>query len=289
MTCRPLAWLPLLSICLLSTTFAQESGEGQKYLLRYKLKKGEQIRYEVTHVAKTKTRIRGAEEISNVHTVSQRHWDVTKADKEAATFRHVVDTVELTQQRGDEDEVRWSSESGATPPPAFERVAEQIGEVISTVTVNPRGQEKGREDDNAMKTSLGMGSLTLALPDEPIAVGASWSVPREVMVRTPDGAPKPIKIRELYTLRKVKTGVATLSLRSEPLTPMDDESVRAQVIQQLSNGEIRFDIDNGRMLSKQLDWDETVVGFQGANSLMEYRARLTERMIDEIKRTAKRP
>lgn len=45
----------------------------------------------------------------------------------------------------------------------------------------------------------------------------------------------------------------------------------AQVVQQLSNGIIRFDIDNGHMLSKQLDWDETVIGFQGANSLMEYR------------------
>jgi hypothetical protein len=94
--------------------------------------------------------------------------------------------------------------------------------------------------------------------------------------------------RTLYTLEKVKTGVATLSIKSEPLTPINDESVRAQVVQQLSNGAIRFDIDNGRMLSKQLDWDETVVGFQGANSLMEYRARLTESLVDDVQRTARR-
>ena len=59
-------------------------------------------------------------------------------------------------------------------------------------------------------------------------------------------------------------------------------------MQQLSNGVIRFDIDNGRMLSKQLDWDETVVGFQGANSMMEYRAKLTETLIDEVEHTARR-
>jgi hypothetical protein len=43
------------------------------------------------------------------------------------------------------------------------------------------------------------------------------------------------------------------------------------------------------MLSKQLDWDETVVGFSGPNSLMEYRARMTEQMLDAVQRTAKRP
>ncbi len=133
-----------------------------------------------------------------------------------------------------------------------------------------------------------MGSLTLTLPAEPIAVGASWSVAREVKTRTEDGEVKTIKIRELYTLEKVKTGVATLSIKSEPLTPINDDSMRAQVVQQLSNGTIRFDIDNGRMLSKQLDWDETVVGFQGANSMMEYRARLTESLVDDVQRTARR-
>lgn len=99
---------------------------------------------------------------------------------------------------------------------------------------------------------------------------------------------KPFKIRELYTLEKVKSGVATISIKSEPLTPIDEESVRAQVVQQLSNGTIKFDLDAGHMISKELAWDETVVGFQGPNSLMEYRARMTEELIDDVVRTARR-
>jgi hypothetical protein len=204
------------------------------------------------------------------------------------TFNHIVDAVEMTQQQGGAEEVRWDSREEATPPAIFEKVAEQIGKILSTISVDARGQEVNRKDNGGTKASLGMGSLTLALPEEPIAVGASWSVPREVKTRTEDGEVKTIKIREVYTLEKVKTGVATLSIKSEPLTPINEDSVRAQVVQQLSNGSIRFDIDNGRMLSKQLDWDETVVGFQGANSLMEYRARLTESLVDDIQRTASR-
>jgi len=264
-----------------------DTEQGPKILLRYSLHPGEILRYEVTHVAKTKTRINGAEEVSQVHTVTQRHWDVIDATKAEMTFKHGLDAVVMTQQQGDDPELRWDSESGQEPAPVFQTVADQIGKVIATVTVNERGQETKREDDSGTKASLGMGSLTLAFPEEPMAIGQSWSVPREVKARLEDGRVEAIKIRELYTLEKVKTGVATLSLRSEPLTPIKDESVRAQVVQQLSEGTIRFDVDNGRMLSKQLDWDETIVGFRGANSLMEYRARLTEKLVDQVQRTAK--
>ena len=275
--------LPLTLVCF-STARADDT---EKYLLRYQLKQGEKIRYEVTHVAKTKTRLKGKEGISQVHTVSHRHWEVAETSGDEVTFHHIIDSVEMTQQQDDNEELRWSSESGESAPAIFERVEEQIGKVLATLTVNARGQELHREDHGGTKATLGMGSLTLALPENAIAVGESWSVPREVKTRTEDGLVKTIKIREVYTLQKVKTGVATLTLRSEPLTPINSESIRAQVIQQLSNGTIRFDVDNGRMLSKQLDWDETVIGFQGANSLMEYRARLTERIVDDVQRTAR--
>lgn len=271
----------------------QSPGSGdppQGYLLRYDLQAQERLDYEVTHVAKTKTRIRGAEEISQVHTVSRRHWEVSEVTEEGRmTFNHVIDSVEMTQSQGDGKEIRWDSKSGNEPPPVFEMVSDQIGKVLATVTVNPQGQELDREDHGGTKASLGMGSLTLALPKEPIQVGESWSVPREVKARTESGEIKTIKIRERYTLEEVQTGVAKLSLRSEPLTPIHEASVRAQVVQQLSNGTIRFDVDNGRMLSKQLDWDETVIGFQGPNSLMEYRARMTEQLIPGAPRTAQRP
>lgn len=249
--------------------FAQEKSEtgGEKYLLRYSLHPGQLLRFEVTHRAKTKTRIRGAEEVSQVQSVTKRHWDVVDVSDKEMTFDHVLDAVIMTQQTGDEEEIRWNSESGDTPEKVFKAVADRVGKKIASVSVNERGQETGREDDSGTKASLGMGSLTLAFPEDPIAVGGSWSVPREFKARLEDGRVGKIKIRELYTLEKVQNGVATISIRSEPLTPIREESVRAQIVQQLSNGTIRFDVDNGFMLSKELSWDETIVGFQGANNL----------------------
>ena len=277
-------YLSVFVVVLASAGFADDP----TYLLRYKLLDGQRLNYEVTHVAKTKTRIQGKEEISQVHTLSKRHWQVAEAKDDEVTFDHIVDSVEMTQQQGEQDEIRWSSESDEEAPRIFSKVAERLGKTLATVSINPRGQETNREDHGGTKASLGMGALSIALPEEPMAVGQSWSIPREIQTRTEDGLVKPIKIRELYTLQKVKSGVAVLSVRSEPLTPIDEESVQAQVVQQLSNGTIRFDIDGGHMISKELQWDETVVGFNGANSLMEYRARFTEKLVDNITRTARR-
>jgi len=47
-------------------------------------------------------------------------------------------------------------------------------------------------------------------------------------------------------------------------------------MQQLTNGTVKFDIDAGRVLKKQMEWDESVVGFNGADSMMKYVARYTE-------------
>lgn len=272
-----------------ATDVPEAADAGDVYLLRYRLSADESIRYEVTQVAKTKTRIRGAEDTAQVHTVSEKLWRVTAvAGDGQMTFDHSVDSVEMMQQTGDNEEIRWSSRSGDVPPIIFETVADQLQKPLVTVTVNPRGQETARQQHAGTDMQLGMGGLTLALPEESIAVGNSWSVPREIKARDEAGQIKVIKVRETYRLEKVQAGVATLQVRTEILTPIEQASVKAQIVQQLSNGNIRFDIDAGRVLSKELDWDETVVGFQGDNSLMEYRARITERLIEGPARTARR-
>ena len=66
--------------------------------------------------------------------------------------------------------------------------------------------------------------------------------------------------------------------KSEMLTIISEPKEEAQVLQQLSNGTIHFDIDAGRMISKELSWDKVVVGFSGAGSVMDYSARLEEQV-----------
>ena len=268
------------SVLQSGSALQSRDADAATYVLRYKLQPGENIHYEVTHTAKTKTRINGSEETSDMSTTSRRHWDVKTAADQKMTFGHVLDKVAMTQTTDDAPATRWDSSQSIHPPEAFAPIAEKIGTELSTITINPRGQQLDRESDTDTQTDLGMGSLTVAFPETPLKIGDSWSVPRQIRVRE-DNEQKVIKIRELYTLIKVRTGVATLTVRSEPLTPINSQSVAAQVVQHLSNGELRFDIDAGRLIEKRLDWDENVVSFRGPNSEMNYRATLIERMVPD--------
>ena len=62
-------------------------------------------------------------------------------------------------------------------------------------------------------------------------------------------------------------------------------AIEAQVVQQMSNGTIKFDIDAGQLISKELQWNESVVGFSGPGSMMTYSARYTE-SVDATKPTS---
>jgi hypothetical protein len=58
------------------------------------------------------------------------------------------------------------------------------------------------------------------------------------------------------------------------------------LIQRLTQGTIRFDIDAGRVLSQRLELDERVLGFNGPDSSLHYLGRFTEEYLPPPAKTA---
>jgi hypothetical protein len=158
------------------------------------------------------------------------------------------------------------------------QVAKTVGVPISTVKISPNGKVLERNNTPVLP-NFGLGDIAIPLPVEPVRVGQQWHVSNEIRVRRADGRVKRVKTRMVYRLESVKTGLATISLKTEVLTPINDPKIQSQLMQQITNGEIKFDLDAGRVVSRAIDWDETVVGFSGDDSLMKYLARYTEEMV----------
>jgi hypothetical protein len=175
-------------------------------------------------------------------------------------------------------ELRYNSREDKEPPAEYQHVAKSLQVPLAVVTIDEHGTILKRENQSH-HPDLGFGGLVLPLPRGEVPLGHTWAVPHELKVRLPDGLHKSIKTRLQYRLEKVQTGVATISVTTQVLTPLHDARVEAQLVQQLSKGEIKFDIDAGRILSKRLDWDENVIGFNGSDSNMKYLARFTEELI----------
>ncbi|MCR9294510.1 MAG: hypothetical protein NXI32_17470 [bacterium] len=286
MTLTSKLWLVVL---LLSCHFClAQDNSGKKYLLQYKMQAGETIVTRVEHFAETRTTMAEHDESSRSQTTSQKVWEITAVDAEGnMTFDYRIDSVRLSQSIGDSEPQIYDSSKDSEVPDMFRPVAETVGKTLATISINQQGQVLNR-DKELQTPQLGMGDLTIPLPNYAIAVGERWSVPREMRVKLENGEYKKIKVRELYTLDKVATGVATIRIVTQPLTPVNDPAVEAQLIQQLSKGEIRFDMDRGRLLSKRLDWSEEVVGFRGPDTSLRYDGKFIEELQD-MQRTASRP
>lgn len=265
---------------------------GETFLMRYKFVPGMVVRSEVTYLSKNGTRIDSVQQDATSRTVSLKSWRVIDAEGDLVTFEYRIDEIDMSQQVGAGNEIRYSSKevSDEPPPVQFAGAADNVGKVVSTISIDGRGMVVARSDTQN-PPHLGMGDVTLPLPENAVAVGATWEIPREMRIPRKDGSSRLLKFRELFKLEKVSAGIATISVRSEPLSTISDPAEEAQVLQQLSNGTIRFDLDAGRMVSKDLAWDHEVVAFSGPGSVLEYSARLDDHVVavDTDKKTASRP
>ena len=267
---------------------ATSRATNEKHLLRYKLQKGERVSYEVQQLATVDTTIAGNNQQTKLRSKSQRSFVVTNVNGDGDfEFQHIIDSVDMWSEVSGNQAVRYNSKTDKEVPAEFQNVADMIGIPISEITMNSLGKIVKRTD-KVKQQNLGMGGLSIPLPEAEIAIGHKWSTPLDVKVRLRDQRIKTIKTRELYELKKVQAGVATISIRTQILTPINDAKIKSQLVQRVSSGEIKFDIDAGRLISKQLDWDENVLGFNGPDSNMKYLARFTEKLQSPPTKTAAR-
>jgi len=251
------------------------------YLLRYKFTTGEVVRWRVTHKARTDTEIRGSSQTAESNSESTKVWTVKEVGENGEfTLVHSVSQVNMWQRVGDEPLIHYDSESDEEVPRVYQQTAKTVGVPLSTVTVSPPGAILAQSSTKPI--DLGLGSIVIPFPEKPIKIGDGWNVPRVVTVSLPiDGVRtyKKIKVRQRYTLRSVKAGIATIAVRTEVITPVRDARIESQLIQKMIKGSMRFDLQKGRLRSKTIDWDEHVLGFQGANSNMKYRATFSEQLL----------
>jgi len=253
--------------------------------LCYKFKPGETIRYEVEHMATVDTRISATDQKAKSRSRSTMVWKFIDAEPGHFKFIQSLEKVDLWQQAEGQDEIRYNSETDETPPAAYERVSETLEQPVATITIDDCGELIQREG-NGQTPDLGFGGIVVVLPPKPIPVGHQWYVGDTLRVRDRNKQVKEISVRLKHELKSVKTGVATISVQTQVLTPINDAQLESQLVQRLSRGEIKFDLIAGRVIEKRLDWDESVVGFNGPESSMKYLARFTESLVANETATA---
>jgi hypothetical protein len=232
-------------------------------------------------------------------TTSVKAWRVTDVKPDGtATFEHRVEKVDWRQKLTGREEVHYNSETDAKPPAGFEDVAKSVGVPLSVVTLDAKGKVLHRLRKNAKQDQTAPpstpspeneGWMTIPLPDEPVSIGHTWSLPEDIDIPLEGGGTKRIKAIQQFVLEEVKTGVATIRVSTDILTLITDPAIESQLVQRESEGRVRFDIDEGRVLGQQMDVDKHVVGIRGEASSIHYVNRFSERLLTEQPKTAEKP
>jgi hypothetical protein len=290
-TCKVLA-VPLLLVALAGPAQAEAvtpDSQRPTYLLRYKFQPGEAVRWNVLHRNRVRTTVSGTTQTAETVSKSVKVWRVTGCREDGtATFAYSVESVDMWQEFAGKPRVTYNSQRDKKAPPGFETVAQSVGRTLSVITMDNRGQILERHDRRP-KAEPPEGQITVPLPEEPIPVGHTWSFSYDVEVPLEDGTIKRVKTLQRFTLKGVKTGVATIEITNQVLTPIHDPAVRALLIHRESTGAVRFDIDAGRTIEQRTDLDKRVVGFRGPASSLHHRNRFAEELVAADVETASRP
>jgi hypothetical protein len=279
-----------ISFALLAlTTTALADDSTEKYTLRYKLKQGDVLRYAVEHQASVRSTIDGTTQQAATRSDSLKTWRVLDVMPNGEIeFMTLVERLRMTNQLPDRAEMVYDSEKDKTPPPGFEDAAKAVGVPLSIVRITPTGELVNRDVKHHQPAADPDAPVATLLPKEPVAIGDTWDEPREVTVNLQDGNTKKIETRRHFKLKSVDSGVAVIEATYQVLSPIN-EQIEAQLAQRLLHGEIRFDIEAGKVLSQKMDVDKRVLGFAGATSSMHYVMRMEEKLVDKPTEVASKP
>ena len=252
----------------------------EKVLLRYKFQPGAELRWNVIQQGNVRTSVSGTTQTAETVSKSVKLWRITEVDGDGnATFEHSVENVDMRQKLTGRAELRYNSKTDKEAPLGFQDVAAAVGKPLTIIQIDRQGKTLLRHQTKYNKSVPNQGQIVIPFPEEPIAVGHTWSFPYEVSVSLESGGVRKVQTRQRFTLKSVEHGIAVVHVSTQILTPVQDPAIEAQLAQREASGDVRFDIDAGRIVSQQLDLDKRVIGFRGKASSLHYRTRFTEKFI----------
>ena len=261
---------------------AADAAATPRVSLEYRFLPGETIDMDVSHRALTETTVGATSQSTETATDSRKTWTVVAVAPDGrATLEHSVDDVTMTSRTSDRGQVRWSSGSDDPAPPGYEQVKASLGVPLSRLVVDRSGRVLDRTDLRPCPPSSTGDLVVVPLPEGPVAEGAEWTVPQEVVVEVPGGLRKAVRTRLRYQLATIRDGIATIRVDTTVLTPVDDPRLESRLLERIWNGTIEFDIERGRVLRRTTGIDRRVVGFEGPESSVRYKSSLEERFVEK--------
>lgn len=267
-----------------ATAKSDASDGSPAYLLRYKFKEGQTLRWEVVHRTRTRTTMKETTIVADMYSQSEKRWTVKEIDKNgAALLENSVGWLNMWQEMTGQAVVKYDSRIDKTVPDVYKSVSRMIQAPLSQLRIDTRGEVTNRKDffPTTSNQQLNPSQLTMPLPEAPLRVGDSWQIEKFLFLPKSDNVMLKVRTVQVYTLETVEGQKAVIDYRTRILTPIHDPGTEAQLVQCRTKGKIVFDLEKGQIVSQEQNLDHAVPHFSGEASTVRYINKFTESWIGD--------
>ena len=279
---------------------ADSGSETETYLLRYKYREGEVIRYRSESIEEQCFTLAGQSKTDRTQVQQVRRFQVSGLDESGrASLVMQFESVEMSKQVDDQEPIVFRSNmKPAEVPPMYAAFADRLRTGAPRFIVAPTGTPTNDADEIIVQSDAGEDNgdradqpdtrLRPPLPQDPVAVGDSWKYISRVQVRVTKDITREIGLLTTCRLEAVDKGIARIKFTTSPTIRIKSIAARSQLASAQPRGYCLLDIEAGRVTKRVTRNSNTVHGVRGPQSLLTYSSETIEELLTDGARVTRR-
>jgi hypothetical protein len=273
------SWLWSLGIALLISS----PGSAQTGGWQFHWQPGQVLTYRVKHVTfASEVTTGGTSETATTLQLTKR-WRVLEVDGAGvATLELALDALRLETTVPNRDALLYDSRKPDDSDPHLrEQLARFVGQPLAVLRVDRQGQVVEVKESKHGPASRFESELpfVIVLPSDGPKLGQTWQRAYRITLEPPQGTGEKYDAVQQCACKAITGDTAsiavTTSLKTMPESPLD----RVPLLQMQPEGEVVFDIKEGRFLRASLHIEKELKGHQGEGSSYRFRSTYTEEFV----------
>ena len=267
-----------LGIVVLAVFAGGVSAQSAPWQFRWQ--KGQMLNYRAEHTTQvvevaSSTKTETSSKLSVV-----KRWEVLDVnEKGQATLKLSLSSMRHEQTRPNGEVLLFDSlNPDKSTPELREAMAKHVGQTVAVLVIDPQGR--------VVEVKQGPSSnydsdppFALVFPNVAPAVNQAWDRNYTITLDPPHGTGEKFAASQRTHCTKIADGKATLALTTQVKAPPEGAFEQIPLLQKQPQGEVVFDIQNGRLHHTRLLIDRTIEGHQGEGSSYRFISSYTEQFL----------
>jgi hypothetical protein len=274
-------WLWSMFAVLIASAPASAQTEGWKF--RWQV--GQVLTYRVEHLTTaSEVTASGSTETSTKLNLLKR-WQVLDVDNAGtATVRLSLNALRLETTAPNRDPLLFDSEHPEKSDPHLrEQLVRFVGQPLAVLRVDRQGKVVQVKESKHGPASRFESEppFVIILPADTVKPGQSWERAYQITLEPPQGTGEKYDALQKYVCKAVANDTAIIAVTTFAKTMPESMLDRVPLLQMQPEGDVLFDMKEGRLRRASLRIEKELKGHQGEGSSYRFQSTYTEEFIGD--------